>query len=515
MIRSTFSGFTTAQMAMSASQRALDVTGQNLSNVNTRGYTRQRLDLSSIGPVGAGYGASPFDCRVGQGVQMDRISQIRDPFLDKQYRTQIVKVGTADAKDQILSELGNIFDETDMKAIRANFNDLISQLERMANPSSSGQAGTDATVRSAAEVLINAIHQNASSMETVKKGIVDKMETSTIANLNACVKKIAELNKSIKNSQILGNPALELQDERNNAIDDLATYLPISVKYTGKPVGGGVTIEELQISFTAGDKEYSLVSGDKSSEFKLDTTGGIPLKLSLKDANGLEDEDISTKITDGVLKGNFDMLNKSGIFDGTDVNGIGYYEKFFDAFVDKFATMMNDMNATVDADGKRVPHDLFVKSDTNDKFTAANIKVSEGWMNGTTTLTRTKGEGSSAYDNIQKMINVLGSEKIQLKYKEGTPDKKDIFKGTFIECYDNLQNTQAIERKASSSILSNNMTVLNQIADSKDSVSGVYLDEEVMDLMRYQQSYNAAARMMTTLDEALNTLISNTGVVGR
>ena len=69
--------------------------------------------------------------------------------------------------------------------------------------------------------------------------------------------------------------------------------------------------------------------------------------------------------------------------------------------------------------------------------------------------------------------------------------------------------------KASQSVLTTRMGVLNDISNSKDSVSGVWMDEEVMNLMRYQQSYSAAARLMTTLDEALETLISNTGRVGR
>ena len=126
MIRSTFAGFTMAQHALSASQRAIDVAGQNLSNVNTAGYTRQRLDLASINPVGASYGSSSFDNKVGQGVMMKGIIQIRDPYLDIQYRNQIAKVGTADATDKILEKIGNIFDETDTAAIRTALNDVIS-----------------------------------------------------------------------------------------------------------------------------------------------------------------------------------------------------------------------------------------------------------------------------------------------------------------------------------------------------------------------------------------------------
>ena len=95
------------------------------------------------------------------------------------------------------------------------------------------------------------------------------------------------------------------------------------------------------------------------------------------------------------------------------------------------------------------------------------------------------------------------------------PIKKQIFKGTFFECYNNIQNTQALERQSTTSLLKNHQTVADQVADSRESVSGVNMDEEVMDLMRFSQSYNAASRLMTTMDELLERLITNTGVVGR
>ena len=110
MIRSTFAGFNMASLALSASQRALDVTGQNLSNIHTQGYTRQRLDQVSLNPVGNSISSSAYDAKVGQGVMMTGVSQIRDPFLDIQYRNQLPKVGTASAEDAILSQIGQIFD---------------------------------------------------------------------------------------------------------------------------------------------------------------------------------------------------------------------------------------------------------------------------------------------------------------------------------------------------------------------------------------------------------------------
>ncbi|EEG74027.1 flagellar hook-associated protein FlgK [[Clostridium] hylemonae] len=515
MIRSTFAGFTMAQQALSANQRAIDVAGQNLSNINTPGYTRQRLDLASISPVGASFSSSVYDNKVGQGVMMKGISQIRDPFLDIQYRNQIAKVGTADAEDQILERLGEIFDETDSAAVREAFNNVITQLKNMANPQDGGASSTDALVRSSFEVLINAIHEKANAVDALEEEMIKKMTDSVIPNINTCLNEIKNLNEEIKNSQILGNPALELQDERNKLLDDLATYLPIEVSYR-TDTSGGEPIDLLDVTFrdSAGTK-HTLISDTKIGEFHFDGTGGIPVSLEVTDAlnPGGGASDITDLIQNGVLKGNIDMLNKAEIFDGTDTKGIGYYRGMFDAFVNKLATVMNDLNGDA----------LFEKSDgsgADQPFTASNIKVSEGWMNGTVSIKKSDGAvggtgPSTEYKNVQLMINALISDKQVFTVKR--PDGADVtvFTGTIQNCYDNIQNVQAIERKASASILKNHLTVLNQISDSRDAVSGVNMDEEVMDLMRYHQSYNAASRLMTTMDEMLDKLINDTGVVGR
>lgn len=510
MIRSTFAGFNTAQLAMSASQRALDVTGQNLSNINTTGYTRQRLDLASISPVGASIGSSAYDSKVGQGVMMTGVSQIRDPFLDIQYRNQLPKVGTADAMDSVLSQIGNVFDETDRAAVREQLNNLLSQLTNMATDANAGTSSADMLVRSACEVLLDTFHQNASSIKNVQDELVGKLEQSVMPDIASYMEEIVNLNKSIKSSQILGNPALELQDQRNDMLDALATYFPIEVKYNTVNLGSGIKVDTLEVNLKTKDGgKISLISDTEMGSVTMKKTDGtdVPITLTVKDAKTGADTDITDALANGVLKGNADMLNKSGEFDGSDTKGIGYYMKTFDMFVNKFATMLNEMNG---ADKPLFETD--VKSpDGTDYFTASSIKISKEWMNGTVTVTTSTGAdaGSSAYDNVLKMINALSVDK--QKFESGNVT----YTGTFYDCYDGIQNTQAIERKAAASILDNHTTVLQQIANSKDSVSGVYMDEEVMNLMRYQQSYNAAARLMTTLDELLDRLITGTGVVGR
>ena len=228
MIRSTFAGFTTAQLGMSASQRALDVTGQNIANINTPGYTRQRLDIASLNTQRGDFYNTSSNIKVGFGVEMTRISQLRDPFLDSQYRSQISKLGTTDAHAAGFEQLATIFDESTMLGVRNAFISLSSSLNTLSKEA--GNKENDTAVRSNMQVLLNLFHDAAVRLQDIREDTQRGFATTDIKDVNELLDNIAELNKSIKTSQVLGNPALELQDQRNSLLDELGSYLPITVK---------------------------------------------------------------------------------------------------------------------------------------------------------------------------------------------------------------------------------------------------------------------------------------------
>ena len=281
MIRSTFGGFTTAQLAMAASQRALDVVGQNIANINTTGYTRQRLDIASINFQNNGmYSNSPG--KVGYGVEITGISQLRDPYLDAQYRTQISKLGTTDAHAAGLEQLATVFDETTKDGVRDALRNISSALTQLSEHV--GEQEFDSMVRSNMQILLNLFHENSSRLEDVRNDISSSLSNTDVAGVNDILENIASLNKSIKNSQILGNPALELQ--RNDLIDQLASYLPITVKYRDEEVGPGQFVEVLDVHFTASDgSKYTLISDSDFGHLDTGITDGLA-SLSITDASG-------------------------------------------------------------------------------------------------------------------------------------------------------------------------------------------------------------------------------------
>lgn len=562
MIRSTFAGFTTAQLGMAASQRALDVTGQNITNINTPGYTRQRLDIASLNTQRGDYCNSKSNIKVGFGVEMTGISQLRDPFLDAQYRSQISKLGTSDAHAAGFELLTPIFDEATMSGVREAFISLTSALNTLSTPGGIANDENDAMVRSKMQILLNLFRENSVRLEDVRENVQTGFATTDVGDLNQLLDNIANLNVSIKNSQILGNPALELQDQRNSLLDELGSYLPISVKYSDQEIGPNQYVEVLDVVFTDTDGvKHSLISDSRAASFDA-IVNDKSARLMLSDAKGG-----TTEVTDilgsGTLKGTLDLINKSGDFDGSDFRGIGYYEKALDSLVATFADKFNEMNIPKDANGNptnlkdkdgkiivppggkfltdangntvvelddqgnpktdtngnTIPvyaYPLFETKDGSTTFTASNIKIAEGWANGTYKITASnnyvvtdKETGSTANENILNMVKLL-ENKISFEV-----DGKQFYSGSFHDCFANLEATLGIDYKSESTMLANQISVLNQTSNSRDGVSGVQLDEEGMNLLHYNQSYTAAARLMTTLDEALDVLINRTGVVGR
>lgn len=514
MIRSTFGGFSLALSGLNASQKSLDVTGQNITNMNTTGYTRQRLDLYSIGGTGVGPYSFISETKVGQGTMMQSVSQLRDPYLDYQFRTQLAKVGTQDAYNETLGQIGNIFDKVDTNNVQEALDEVVSQLQDLSTKV--GQDGADNLVRESFGVLIDYLHQNATELDNIRETLIEKMQKTIGPEVNEILKNIASLNESIKNAEILGNPALELRDQRNLLIDDLATYLPIEINSIQTDIGGGRKVEELEIKIKGSDK--LLVSHDKAGELTFtanpNKAGELQLSISEYDKKGnppgFANTDYTDKLSEGIIKGNLDMLNSDGHSAGeTDVKGIGYYEVLLDSFANTLATEMNKLNGG-GAPGSK--DNLFETSDGSNTFTASNIKISDDWMGGIIRIKNTNGGGATANDNILKMKELLSTKK-DLEFR--TPDGKLLYKGTMPGAYTNIQNMQGVQKKSAESLLANRVAVMNDIWDNRESISGVSLDEEVANLMRYQQSYNAAARVMTAMDEALDVLINKMGVVGR
>lgn len=249
----TFGQFTTARLAIYASQASLSVTGNNIANINTTGYTRQRMDLVSLYSTGQGKYANIFNTNVGYGVLTRGATQLRDPYLDIRYRNENAKLGASDEKLDCLSQISSILDEVgkgtgDLDGygvIEAQLSLLKQALED--RDLVAGSEEYDNLVRSAASVLCTYFNKAADDLSDIRENKVNELQES-IADVNKLLTEIRDLNVQIRTQGIYGEKALELRDARNLALDKLSGYMHINVEYSMERIDQFTEVEKLTVT---------------------------------------------------------------------------------------------------------------------------------------------------------------------------------------------------------------------------------------------------------------------------
>ena len=261
---STFGTFTMARLGIYVAQHALNVTGNNITNINTTGYTRRQLDQTSMFYGSADRYQSRYDIRANGGVLAQGVYQLRDQYLDIRYRNEATRVGEATEKLSVLQQLSNIFDEVAKGddgdgVLEARLNDLIQQIENLSKPENSNKDDMDSIVRAAAEALTTQFHDYAKQLETLKQNMTAQFRSEVEAT-NTILTKIRNLNEEIRKSEVFGGSALTLRDERNLLIDELSGKMGIHVTYEVEDLGDGREVEKLKIT-TSGDPSRTLIDG--------------------------------------------------------------------------------------------------------------------------------------------------------------------------------------------------------------------------------------------------------------
>jgi len=471
---STFSGLEIARSAIMATQVALNVTGQNVANVNTEDYTRQSANLVSVNyTTGVTKFASLTSATVGQGVSVSGINQIRDALLDKSVRNANSQYSTKDVILSALNDIENVLDETTTDGLHAMLGDFYESLQNLSN--NVGDTEYASLVRSAAEKVTQVLNQYATQLSSIR----DEQETSlglAVDQVNTTIDKINAINAQIKDQTIRGTVSNELLDLRNSYLDTLSGYLNINVSANND---GTVSVASGAVDLL--DSTFSLtVSGDQ---------------LVLQVDSGGTTTDFTPD--EGQIRGYLDILNGAGSYAEAGENGFQgllYYERALDAFAEAFAGTFNDLN-TLDVSS---PANLFTGT------TAATITISDDWDDNPNYLV-VADQGTN--DNIVKMLNAMNKDVDTSLYPGLT--------GTFEGFSTMLMSEIAVDVSYYSDMSGMYENILKSAINARESVIGVSIDEETVNMTKYQRAYQAAARLMSVMDENLDTLINRTGVVGR
>jgi flagellar hook-associated protein 1 FlgK len=526
-MRPTFLAFQTASRAMAASQANIDVTGNNISNVNTDGYTRQRVDLNSISNSGYTQKYTIPGYSVGQGVEVSGIGQIRDPFLDARFRAQSAESGQYDTLLNGLSDLENIFDEAETEGLQSEISNFINQLQTLSQTPTSKDLALVA--RTAAQKVTQVLNVYSDQNEQVRsQQIYDLSKVVIDTNFNTLVKNIADLNTQIRDELTHGNEPNELYDHRNSLIDELSGIANIKVTTTPEKISEDLTIENMNISIVNGSNSIGIVSGGLYNTLtaSLDSTTDM-MEIEISSSFGGYSGVITSQFASGSIKGYLDLINGKGSYANTTADppentfrGTLYYENAIDTFAQNFARVLNGLNAANDG----TSHPLFMaQGDTDpetnpDIITAGNITISTKWLEDstyikTTTGTSTASSSAGGGDNIARMISALESD-IKF-YMNGDTASVVMFEGTASEYMTGLIGELSLDVELHQNFADTASTVQNNLYASREAMSGVSLDEEGINLMAFQKSYNAAARYFNVLDEAVDKIVNEMGLVGR
>lgn len=299
MIRSSFAGFTTAQLGMSAANSALNVIGQNISNINVTGYTRQRVDLDSFNvTTGPRQWGSVNETFIGNGVVTNRIEQVRDPYLDLRFRTEMSSVGYYDKMLVSLEDLQSVLDEVDREGSIHNQLEAVFKALNEFNPQAANNEFQN-MAKTEMQLLTQYFNNYSNRIQQAKDDNLKEFKEQTIPELNQLLKDITNLNRSIKDNEILGNPALELRDERNLLLDELSQYVKIEVTYENKYLGlSNRTAEECTVKILGIDDKgnnfkYTIIDDDKASQFQINDDCS---NLTMTDVDGNPIADIGSAL---------------------------------------------------------------------------------------------------------------------------------------------------------------------------------------------------------------------------
>jgi flagellar hook-associated protein 1 FlgK len=456
-----FASLTSAARALEAQRYGLDVTGQNIANVNTPGYTRRVVDLGEVPPESSR--------SAGRGVEILGIRSQRDRLLERRLEREISgahrDAALGDALGIVESALGSTG-----RSIDVRLTEFFDSFARLADDPSSAVARRD--VLQQAQSLASAFRETSDRLAQARTD-TDRQIVSTVDQINSLADRIATLNRSLGSTTDNG-AKLSLQDEQAKLVRQLAELTDIGVL---ERADGGVDIDIAE--------GRALVVGDSS--FALTTTANASGQHSIAAAG----VDITNKLTGGKI---------GGLVQARDVNIPAYQAR-----LDDQAFALADAVNTIHSAG----YDL--NGNTGQAFFTFTVAPV-----GTAGAARALTVDPSIVADVSKIAAAQAALPGDNRTARALADVRDarVLDGgtaTLTEGWSQLVYQVGRDVQTARSEQSVRDEVVAQTEALRDQVSGVSLDEEAMQLMKFQRAYEASARFFTVIDETLDILFGTLG----
>lgn len=525
-MRSTFHGLETSKRSLLTQRVALQTVGHNIANAATEGYTRQRVTLSATEPLEAiGRQRSTLPGQLGTGVQYDSIMRIRDSYLDMQYRRENQALAMWTIHESTLQSIEALVNEPSDNGLRAVMDKFWNSLEVLNRDPSLLSARID--LIGSAVNLVDTFRNIDSGLTAIENDVALNVDRK-IVQANRLIESIAELNNLIRRAEALGDNANDFRDQRDLMVDQLSTIVDVQVIETPE---GDYSIISAGVNVVNNDAATLLVPANAAAatagelagyQRALDEVTTIRNQLNAM-VNTLVTGEITVRLENGYVTDRPMTANNAvTLEDGTTIpagatipagSRIVSPVEFTVAGFNGLHQLGYSLSDPAESD---IP--FFVTSDGSSQFTIENIRVNPYVQNDTskiaasgqyemvgTTKVTVKGNSDIAHALTGLRDKVFNYPADLTSLSSGTID--DYFRALVGDL--GTRSNNAIRNKE------NQQNLVDSVNMRRQSVSGVSLDEEMVEMLRFQHAYNAAARNMTTVDEMLDRIINHTGLVGR
>ena len=447
---SSFSGLTNALAALNVQRYGMDVTSQNIANANTPGYTRQRAELSAVGPA-AGVAALYATQHVNGSVTVSGTTRLNDPMIDVRARTEHGDNGYLQTTANVLAAAEALFDEPSNHGLAEQLNDFWNSWAAVAN-NPGDQAARNVVVQKAAG-LAGTLNQTSAALDRLVQSVSQQATAATV-EINTATSALAQLNGDIAIATASGSNINALADQRDGLLMKLAdlTGAQATLQANGTAtvtIGGQTVVSSTTASTVSLSGTYQIL------------VGGTPAGPAGGSLQGL-------------------------------VNGLSTALPGYAAQLDAVAAALANTVNAAQASGYDLAGNpggpVFAGS------TAATLSVV---VTNPASLAASGTPGGNLDGSIALGMSQLGNS------NSGADAAYRTLVGTLATDVQQAVQTAAVQQ-----------AVTNSVDELAQSSAGVSFDEETTNLLTYQRAYQASSRVLTTVDEMLDTLISHTGRVG-
>ena len=467
---STFSGLNAAASGLAAARRGMDVVGQNIANQATEGYTRQRVTTQAVAPI-ARSGMFSTGVVPGQGVSVTGVARLGDALLDARVRDAAAAAGYWSTRAVAATSAEAALNEPTSDGLAARLNAFWAGWQDLANTPDSGAAA--AVVLTSAQELAGRLAQGyraVSAQWSDARTSVDR----NVTQVNSAADQIAALNRQIRDATASGQSANELIDQRELLAQNVARI-----------AGAHATVES-DGTLTVRIGGNALVSGTDARH--LAVGGAASIEDGTRVTLTWEGSDAAVSVSDGELGGALSVLAPAD--DGGTLAGLA---AGYNAVATALASQVNAQHrAGVTSSGAAGGDFFALAADGPAALGLSVVPTSVADL-----ALAVAGAGAVDATNADAMS--------QLGAADGSPDAlwADQVLRFGVATAGDVQRARLSE------------TAQVAATSAQQSVAAVDGDEETVSLVTYQAAYQASARVLSAIDEALDVLINKTGIVGR